>query len=290
MIRETNGGVRPNGTFPISAAKAAPARNESESDGRSGESGELGDRGDRGELGGSARSDGFGRVAPPRGSAADRAGASERTPEPPAGTPAQNQKTAPAPGYDRFCGKTDKYGSYVIRSTEKSTIYVDPRFYDSIRNDPEKLREYSDAIGNMKMIDRMQEQKAKAAGKTVVSRGWYIDGDGGIRSWSVVKTEKKIKKTHLEGMRDLQRKLAKKRIARRKAEKKAAEKRSVKKEALLKLEGKKKAAAKERIKRKSRRGTITDPNDLEIMRRARQKNPNAKTSVTTVGSGFSFHA
>lgn len=198
------------------------------------------------------------------------------------------QKAAEQIGYHRPSGKTDKYGNYMIRSTEKSTIYIDPRFYDSIADDPEKIKEYSDAIGNMKMIDRMQEQKAKSQGKTIVSRGWYIDKDGGIQSWSIVKTEKKIKKTQLEGMRDLQRKITQKRNARKKAEKKAAEKRSEKKETLLRLEGKKKAAAKERLKRKTRRGTVTDPNDLEIMRRMRQKNPNAKKTVTTIGSGFSM--
>lgn len=203
---------------------------------------------------------------------------------------AAEQKPPIQIGYNRPSGKTDKYGNYMIRSTEKSTIYIDPRFYGSIADDPEKIKEYSDAIGNMKMIDRMQEQKAKSQGKTIVSRGWYIDKDGGIQSWSIVKTEKKIKKTHLEGMRDLQRKITKKRIARKKAEKKAAEKRSEKKEALLRLEGRKKAAAKEKLKRKTRRGTITDPNDLEIMRRIRQKNPNAKTTVTTIGSGFSMKA
>ncbi|MCM1333768.1 MAG: DUF6033 family protein [Bacteroides sp.] len=223
------------------------------------------------------------RVAPLREVAEEESAA--------ASTPSQNQKTATAvAGYDRFYGKTDKYGSYMIRSTEKSTIYIDPRFYETIKDDPEKIREYSDAIGNMKMIDRMKEQQAKAEGKTVVSRGWYIDADGGIRSWSVVKTEKKVKKTHLEGMRDLERKLAKKRIARRKAEKKAAEKKSRKKEELLRLEGRKKAAAKERLKRKARRGTITDPNDLEIMRRIRQRDRGAKTSSTVIGSGFSFRA
>lgn len=198
------------------------------------------------------------------------------------------QKPVPPTGYNRPSGKTDKFGNYMIRSTEKSTIYIDPRFYSSIADDPEKIKEYSDAIGNMKMIDRQQEQSAKAQGKTIVSRGWYIDKDGGIRSWSVVKTQKKVKKTQLEGMRDLQRKIVKKRNARKKAAKKTEEKRSQKKEALLRLEGKKKAAAKEKLKRKARIGTVTDPNDLEITRRMRQKNPNRIVTVTTIGSGFSL--
>lgn len=127
-------------------------------------------------------------------------------------------KAAPALPYP--CGKTDKYGSYMIRSTQKSTIYVDPRFYSSIEGDPDKIKAYSDAIENMKQIDRRHERSARAQGKTIVSRGWYIDKDGGIQSWSIVKTEKKLKKTQLEGMRDLQRKLVQKRNAKKRAEKK----------------------------------------------------------------------
>lgn len=203
---------------------------------------------------------------------------------------ADAQKEQLPPTYARPSGKTDKYGSYVIRSTERSSIYVDPRFYDSIAGDPDKAKEYSDMIENMKQIDRQHERSAKAQGKTIVSRGWYIDKDGGVQSWSIVKTQKKIKKTQLEGMRDLQRKLTRKRNAKKKADKKAAEKRSQKKEALLRAEGKKKAAAKEKLTRSTRIGTVTDPNDLEITRRMRQKDPNRKTTVTTYGSAYSTKA
>ncbi|MCM1055048.1 MAG: DUF6033 family protein [Bacteroides sp.] len=193
-----------------------------------------------------------------------------------------------ARGYDLASGKTDDFGSYMIRSTKKSVIYIDPRFYDSIADDPEKIKEYSDAIESMKRIDKQMERKAKAQGKTIVSRGWYIDKDGGISSWSVVKTEKKVKKTQLEKMRDLQKKISEKRNAKRKADIKLAQKRSERKEELLRLEGRKKAAMKEKFKRKAKSCTVIDLNDLEIMRRSRQKLPNQKKTVTSIGSGYSI--
>lgn len=190
-------------------------------------------------------------------------------------------------GYDLVSGKTDDYGSYMIRSTKKSVIYIDPRFYESIADDPEKIKEYSDAIESMKRIDKQMERKAKAQGKTIVSRGWYIDKDGGISSWSIVKSEKKVKKTQLEKMRDLQKKISEKRNEKKKADLKIAKKRSERKEELLRLEGRKKAAMKEKFKRKAKNCTVIDLNDLEIMRRSRQKTVQKKT-VTTMGSGYSI--
>lgn len=190
-------------------------------------------------------------------------------------------------GYDLASGKTDDYGSYMIRSGKKSVIYIDPRFYESIADDPEKIKEYSDAIESMKRIDKLMERKAKAQGKTIVSRGWYIDKDGGISSWSIVKSEKKVKKTQLEKMRDLQKKISEKRNEKKKAELKAEKKRSERKEELLRLEGSKKAAMKEKFKRKAKSCTVIDLNDLEIMRRSRQKTVRKKT-VTSIGSGYSI--
>lgn len=191
-------------------------------------------------------------------------------------------------GYELEIGKTDRFGSCMIRSGKKSVIYIDPRFYESIADDPEKIKEYSDAIESMKRIDKQMERKAKAHGKTVVSRGWYIDKDGGISSWSVVKSEKRAKKTQLEKMRDLQRKLSEKRNEKKREELKIARKRSEKKEELLRLEGRKKAAMKEKFKRSAKNCTVIDLNDLEIMRRTSQKAAKKKT-VYSMGSGYSLN-
>lgn len=180
-------------------------------------------------------------------------------------------------------GKTDEFGSYMICSTKKSTIFIDPRFYDSIADDPEKIKEYSKEIENMKQIDKQMERRAKAKGIKIVSRGWYIDKDGGISSWTVTKREKKVKKSQLEKMRDLQRKIVLKRTEKKKADRKTEKKRSEKKEQTLRLQGKKKAAMKEKFGRRAKYCKVLDINDLEIMRR---KNPVKTKTITSIGSGY----
>lgn len=180
-------------------------------------------------------------------------------------------------------GKTDEFGSYMIRSAKNSAIYIDPRFYDSIADDPDKIREYSEQIESMKRIDKQVERRAKAKGITIVSKGWYIDKEGGISSWTITKREKKVKKSQLEKMRDLQRKIVLKRTEKKKADIKIEKKRSEKKEELLRLQGKKKSAMKEKLGRNARYCKVLDINDLEIMRR---KNPVKTKTVTSFGSGY----
>lgn len=200
----------------------------------------------------------------------------------------QNTFGAAADDYDILSAKpakTDEYGSYMIRSTKKSTIFIDPRFYESIADDPDKIKEYSKEIENMKRIDKQVERRAKAKGITIVSKGWYIDKDGGISSWTITKREQKVKKSQLEKMRDLQRKIVLKRTEKKKAEIKIKQKRSEKKEELLRLQGKKKSAMKEKLGRKVRYCKVLDINDLEI---ARRRNPVKTKTVTSFGSGYSI--
>lgn len=187
--------------------------------------------------------------------------------------------------YEISNGKTDEFGSYMIRSTKKSTIYVNPEYYASIADDPEKVRECREQIEAMKRIDQRVERRAKAKGIKIVSKGWYIDKDGGISSWTITKREKKIKKTHLEKMRDLQRDIAQKRAEKKKADLRIAKRRSEQKEELLRLRGKKKAAMNEKFKRKAKNCVVIDLNDLEIMRRTRK----LKTkTITGFSSGYSI--
>lgn len=175
-----------------------------------------------------------------------------------------------AKGYE-LSGKQEDF-PYMIKSAKKSTITIDPRFYASIADNPEKIKEYSDAIESMKRLDKQFERQAKARGRTVISRGWYIDKDGGISSWSITKVEKNKNKSFLERTRDYVKTLQDKKTKKKKEELKLQEKRSERKEEELRLEGRKKAAMNEKFKRKSRRCVVIDINDLEIIRRQRQKN------------------
>ncbi len=185
----------------------------------------------------------------------------------------------------KITGKTDEFGSYMIRSTKSSTIYIHPDYYASIADDPEKIKGCHEMLESMKRIDERVERRAKAKGIKIVSKGWYIDKDGGVSSWTITKREKKIKKTQLEKMRDLQRKIAQKRTEKKKSDIKIAKKRSEQKEELLRLRGKKKSAMNEKFKRKAKNCVVIDLNDLEIMRRTSK----LKTkTVTGFGSGYSI--
>ncbi len=187
--------------------------------------------------------------------------------------------------YEILSGKTDEFGTYMIRSTKSSTIYIHPDYYASIADDPEKIKGCHEMLESMKRIDQRVERRAKAKGIKIVSKGWYIDKDGGVSSWTITKREKKIKKTQLEKMRDLQRKIAQKRTEKKKSDIKIAKKRSEQKEELLRLRGKKKLAMSEKFKRKAKNCVVIDLNDLEIMRRTSK----LKTkTITSFGSGYSI--
>lgn len=144
----------------------------------------------------------------------------------------------------------------------KSFILIDPKFYKKLASDPELADRYASEIENMIKADKQFEQQAKRQGKTVISRGWYIDKDGYVNSWSITKTEPK-KKGFLETMRENTEKIRLKKKKKEKAQKDLEHKRSQRKEEKLRLEGKKRAAAKEKLKRsKIKRVNIYELNDL----------------------------
>ena len=144
----------------------------------------------------------------------------------------------------------------------KSFILIDPKFYKKLASDPELAEKYASEIENMIKADKQFEQQAKSQGKTVISRGWYIDKDGYVNSWSITKTEPK-KKGFLETMRENAEKIRQKKKKKEKAQKDLERKRSQRKEEKLRLEGKKRAAAKEKLKRsKIKRVHIYELNDL----------------------------
>lgn len=172
--------------------------------------------------------------------------------------------------------------SYSIKSGRKSVIMIDPEFMDSIRDDPEMLKRYADEIETMKKLDKQFERRAKQQGKKVVSRGWRIEKDGSISSWSVVKTERKAAKGHLERMRELQEKILKKKTKKKKEAAQLEEKRSKRKEERLRLEGKKKSAMRENLKRKTKKVRIYDMNLIRP-----KSNPNKKITSISISCGSS---
>lgn len=168
------------------------------------------------------------------------------------------RKAASSSGYSVVRSNGDDGYSYCIRSGKKSVIMIDPEFMNSIKNNPEALKKYADEIETMKRLDKQFERQAKQQGKTVVSRGWRIEKDGSISSWSVTKTVRKATKGNLERMNEIRNKILKKKMKKKKEEAALQEKRSRRKEEQLRLEGRKKAAAKENIKRKIKKVRVYD--------------------------------
>ena len=193
------------------------------------------------------------------------------------------RKAAASGGYSIVrCGSDSSLYSYGIRSGKKSVIMIDPEFMNTIRDDPEMLKKYADEIETMKKLDKQFERSCKQQGKTIVSRGWRIEKDGSISSWSVVKTERKAKKGSLERMRETQEKLLKKKAKKKKEQAKLEEKRSKRKEERLRLEGKKKSAMRENIKRKTKKAKI-----YEFNRIVPKSNPNKMITSISGSCGSS---
>lgn len=185
------------------------------------------------------------------------------------------RKAASSSGYSIVKSSTDDGYSYCIRSGKKSVIMIDPEFMNSIKDNPEALKKYADEIETMKRLDQQFERQAKQQGKTVVSRGWRIEKDGSISSWSVTKTVRKNTKGNLERMNELRNKILKKKMKKKKEDAALQEKRSKRKEEQLRLEGKKKAAAKENIKRKIKKVRVYD-----LTRLTPKKYPGSGKSVS----------
>lgn len=193
------------------------------------------------------------------------------------------RKAACSNGYTVVKSSNDDGFSYCIQSGKKSVIMIDPEFMISIRDNPDALRKYADEIETMKRLDKQFERQAKQQGKTVVSRGWRIEKDGSISSWSVTKTVRKAQKGQLQLMNELRDKILKKKMKKKKEDAALQEKRSKRKEEQLRLEGKKKAAAKENLKRKVKKVRIYD-----LTRLTPKKYPGSgKTYSVSISCGHS---
>lgn len=193
---------------------------------------------------------------------------------------ALRQLTASAGGYTLCRTNGDDGFSYSIKSGKKSVITIDSRFLEAIADSPELIKHYANEIENMRRLDKQFERQAKRAGKAVVSRGWHIDKDGGISSWSVVKTERKAKKSHLQQMNEYRQKINKKKRKKQKEQQKIDDRRSKRKEELLRLEGRKKAAMKEKLGRKAKKAKLYEFNEIII------KRPPQTIKSISISSGY----
>ena len=73
-----------------------------------------------------------------------------------------------------------KYGS-----KDTINVAISPEFLKKMANDPELEKRYEKEIANMKKCDEEKIRKLEANGDRILDKGWAIDENGGIRSWTV---------------------------------------------------------------------------------------------------------
>ncbi len=94
-------------------------------------------------------------------------------------------------GYNFTVGSYVKGGNY--GSTNTTNVIIAPQFLEKMANDSELEAEYMESIESMRELDRQFAMGQAAKGWQVIDRGWYIDKDGGISSWSVTRKDPKAK-------------------------------------------------------------------------------------------------
>lgn len=126
----------------------------------------------------------------------------------------------------------------------KSTVNVaiSPDFLKKMANNPELEKEYEKEIANMKACDEMKVRNIEGQGDRIIAKGWSIDKDGNISSWTIGERGGNRPKTaHADCGEAVRRKNAEKaRI--KKAEKEKAEKKKAEKKKAEKKKAEKKSA------------------------------------------------
>ena len=70
-------------------------------------------------------------------------------------------------------------------SKDTINVAISPEFLKKMANDPELEKRYEKEIANMKKCDEEKIRKLEANGDRILDKGWAIDENGGIRSWTV---------------------------------------------------------------------------------------------------------
>ena len=73
-----------------------------------------------------------------------------------------------------------KYGS-----NETVNVAIAPEFLKKMANDPKLEKEYEKEIANMKACDDQKVRNIEGQGDRIIAKGWAIDKDGNISSWTI---------------------------------------------------------------------------------------------------------
>ena len=64
-------------------------------------------------------------------------------------------------------------------------VAISPTFLKKMANNPELEAEYEEEIANMKACDERKVRNIEGQGDRVIAKGWAIDKDGNISSWTI---------------------------------------------------------------------------------------------------------
>ena len=73
-----------------------------------------------------------------------------------------------------------KYGS-----KDTVNVAISPAFLKKMANNPELEKEYEKEIANMKACDERKIRNIEGQGDRIIAKGWAIDKDGNISSWTI---------------------------------------------------------------------------------------------------------
>ena len=135
-------------------------------------------------------------------------------------------------------------------SKDTVNVAISPTFLKKMANNPELEAEYEKEIANMKACDERKVRNIEGQGDRVIAKGWAIDKDGNISSWTIGERghRPKVVSPNEYGAKIRQQKAEKRKEQERIAEKK--ESAAEKKEALeekRKADQEEQAALKEKI-------------------------------------------
>ena len=142
-----------------------------------------------------------------------------------------------------FVGANFKPG---MRYGSKDTVNVaiSPAFLKKMANDPELEEHYEKEIANMKACDERKVRNIEGQGDRIIAKGWAIDKDGNISSWTI--GERGGNRPKVVSPNEYGAKIRQQKAEKKKKEEKIAAKQKEKAEQKEALEEKKEADREER--------------------------------------------
>ena len=127
-------------------------------------------------------------------------------------------------------------------SKDKVNVAISPTFLKKMANNPELEAEYEKEIANMKACDESKVRNIEGQGDRIIAKGWAIDKDGNISSWTIGERGHRPK---VVSPNEYGEKIRKQKAEKKKAEDKIAAKKKEKAEQKEALEEKRKASREE---------------------------------------------